>query len=276
MRPTPIGVFDSGIGGLGVVRHLRRQLPHEDILFLADQAHVPYGPRPLDEIIAFSEAICHAFIARRVKSIVVACNTASAALAHLRATFPDTPIVGMEPAVKPGAARTRSGQVGVLATAGTFESERYARLMTRFARDITVHENPCVGLVPLIEAGDVAGSETRALLTAVLQPMLAAGVDTLVLGCTHYPFALPLIAEIAGPGVQIIDPAPAVARQTARVLSTHALLNHSPTPGAIDLHTTGDPAVLERLARDLLGWTFPVYPAYWHEGVLGWGVDSGQ
>jgi len=254
----PIALFDSGVGGLSVLRHVRRLLPAEPLLYLADQAHVPYGGRPAAEVRAFSEAVTHFFLDRGAKLVVVACNTATAAaLGHLRATFPHIPFVGMEPAVKPGAAETRSGKVGVLATAGTFESQRYASLMERFARDVTLYEDPCAGLVPLIEAGDVDGRAAEQLLRRCLAPMLAAGVDTVVLGCTHYPFVLPLIRQIAGEGVAIIDPAPAVARQVQRVLSRHSLASPAAAgraaPGTVRAFTTGDPGRFAALSARLLG-----------------------
>ena len=192
-----IGIFDSGIGGLSVLRHIRSQLPAADLVYLADQAHVPYGVRTLAEIRHFSQEITRFLLAQGSDLIVVACNTASgAALTYLRETFPQTPFVGMEPAVKPAARQTRSGMVGVLATVSTFGSPRYAHLMARFARTIQVFEDPCLGLVPLIEAGKVDAMETAVLLRRILTPMLTAGVDTLVLGCTHYPFVQPVIERL--------------------------------------------------------------------------------
>ncbi len=185
------------MGGLSVLRPIREIFPNEHILYFADQAHVPYGSRSLAEIRHFSEEITRFLLDQGAKIIVVACNTASAAaLSSLRETFPEVAFVGMEPAVKPAALETRSGKVGVLATENTFSSPRYALLMSRFAQDVEVIENPCRGLVSLIEAGDIATGETEALLRRVLDPMLAAGVDTLVLGCTHYPFVRPLIEGI--------------------------------------------------------------------------------
>ncbi|MEM1214752.1 MAG: glutamate racemase [Bacteroidota bacterium] len=214
-----IGIFDSGIGGLSVANAVYGLLPRAVLTYYADTAHVPYGPRPRAEILAFSERITRFLLDRGAQLIVVACNTATAAaLPALRKQWPKIPFVGMEPAVKPAAAATRTGKVGVLATQSTIQSERYAQLMARYAGTVEVLENPCIGLVPQIEAGELQTSATRTLLTQIVQPMLAAGVDTLVLGCTHYPFILPLLREIVGPQVQLIDPAPAVARQVARRL----------------------------------------------------------
>lgn len=265
----PIGIFDSGVGGLSVLRHLRTQLPREHLLYVADQAHVPYGARPAEEIRRFSAGITRFLLDQGAKLIVVACNTASAAaLTCLRETFPTVPFVGMEPAVKPAARQTRSGRVGVLATDATFESPRYAALMARFARDVVVQENPCRGLVALIEAGQVDTLETEVLLRGVLRPMLDSGVDTLVLGCTHYPFVLPLVEQIvreeAGEtAVAIIDPAPAVARQAARVLHDRALATAMPQIGGVRLFTTGQPAPLATLSARLLAEAYPVEAVVW-------------
>jgi glutamate racemase len=226
--PSPIGVFDSGVGGLSVLRAIRQQMPHEPVLFLADQAHVPYGPRSLEEVRHFSEGITRYLLGRGAKLIVVACNAASAAaLQYLRQVFPDVPFVGMEPAVKPAAETTRSGVVGVLATPATFQGALYASVIERFANSVTVLQNTCPGLVSQIEAGQLDGVETRRILETALKPMLEQGVDTIVLGCTHYPFVIPLIQEIAGPQVRVIDPAPAIARQVGRLLDIRGLRSAS-------------------------------------------------
>lgn len=244
-------------------------MPFEPLLYLADQFHVPYGARAREEIHRFSEGITRFFLAQQAKIIVVACNTASAAaLHHLRLAFPGVPFVGMEPAVKPAAAQTRTRKVGVLATPGTFQSQRYAGLMARFARGIEVLEDPCLGLVEQIEAGAIASVETEQLLRACLQPMLAAGVDTLVLGCTHYPFVTPLIQQIAGPAVTIIDPAPAVARQTERVLQQRGLLSGPAPAGRVRVFTTGNAPVLQQLARQFVGFPGQVETAVWQGNLL--------
>ncbi len=260
--------MDSGVGGLSVLRHLRAELPAEKLLYFADQAHIPYGPRPAEQVFAFTAAITRFLLARQVKLIVVACNTATtAALDRLRQTFPDVPFVGMEPAVKPAAAQTRTGVVGVLATPGTLSSHRYASLMARFAADIHVLEDPCLGLVQLIEAGATRAAETRALLQRVVVPMLAAGADTLVLGCTHYPFIRPLLDEIAGPNVTIIDPAPAVARQTRNVLQQRDQLAPAARAGSLRCYTTGDAARMAALTVELLGVSCHVQSARWENEV---------
>lgn len=265
----PVAVFDSGVGGLSVLRHLRAELPHEPIIYLADQANVPYGSRSLAEIRAFSEAITRYLLQLGAKIIVVACNTASgAALSYLRQTFPDMLFVGMEPAVKPAARQTKSGKVGVLATAGTFESQRYEALMARFGQGVDVFENPCLGLVDLIEAGNLGGMETETLLRACLAPMLAKGVDTLVLGCTHYPFVRPLLEKIVGPAVNIIDPAPAVVRQAIRLLRENDLLADGPAAPPIAALTTGQAARLADFAAQVLPFPVMVETAVWRGGQL--------
>lgn len=254
---SPIGVFDSGIGGLSILRELYHQLPAEDYIYIADQAHVPYGSRTLEQVRAFSESITRYLLGCSAKLVVVACNTASAAaLHHLRRTFPLVPFVGMEPAVKPAAETTRSGVVGVLATPATFQGELYASVVERFANGVTLVQDTCPGLVAEIEAGRLNGWEARRILQGALEPMLDAGIDTVVLGCTHYPFVAGLIAEIAGPGVRVIDPAPAIARQAGRLLAEAGGLNPGTSAGAVRILTTGS---LAHLAQTLPNfWQLPV------------------
>jgi glutamate racemase len=214
-----IGVFDSGVGGLSVLRALWSELSSLPMIYLADQAHVPYGPRPLEQVRQFSSEISRWLIDQGAELIVVACNTASAAALYaLRREFPATPFVGMEPAVKPAAEQTRSGKVGVLATPATFQGELYASVVERFANGVQLYQDTCPGLVKQIEAGHLKSTETRAILEQALSPMLAQQIDTIVLGCTHYPFVIPLIEELSGPSVRVIDPAPAIARQVRRLL----------------------------------------------------------
>jgi len=254
MSAAPVGVFDSGVGGLSVLREIRRQLPQESLLFLADQRHVPYGSRSLEEVRAFSQAITHYLLEQGAKLIVVACNTASAAaLYHLRAAFPGIPFVGMEPAVKPAAEQTQSGVVGVLATPATFQGELYASVIERFASGVAVLQDTCPGLVSQIEKGELDTPATRAILENALAPMLAQGIDRVVLGCTHYPFVIPLIQETVGPAVEVIDPAPAVARQVGRVLEARGLRTTESTPGRVRYLTSGAPSQLEALLPRLLG-----------------------
>jgi len=214
-----VGVFDSGVGGLSVLREIRAQIPGTPILYLGDQQHVPYGSRSLEEVRRFSEEITRFLLSKGARLIVVACNTASAAaLKYLRCVFPDTPFVGMEPAVKPAVEQTRSGVVGVLATPATFQGVLYASVVERFAQGVTILQDSCPGLVSQIEKGELGSSETKTILERSLHPMLNQGIDTVVLGCTHYPFVIPLISHIVGPNVRVIDPAPAVARQVRHLL----------------------------------------------------------
>ena len=264
----PIGVFDSGVGGLSVLRAIRQQLPGESLIYLADQAHVPYGPRPLEQVRQFSEAITRFLLAQKAKLVVVACNAASAAaLTYLRGIFPDTSFVGMEPAVKPAAETTRSGVVGVLATPATFQGALYASVVERFAQDVTLLQHTCPGLVAQIEAGRLDAPETRAILDGALLPMLAQGIDTVVLGCTHYPFVIPLIEEIVGPEVRVIDPAPAVARQAGRVLETLGL-SCPQEDGASRYMTTGEPEQLSSLLPALIGEAAHVERLTWLAGAV--------
>lgn len=254
MNHSPVGIFDSGVGGLSVLREIRELLPSEALIFVADQAHVPYGPRPLEEVRAFSAAITRYMLSQGAKLVVVACNAASAAaLHHLRETFPGVPFVGMEPAVKPAAEHTHSGVVGVLATPATFQGALYASVLERFAQGVTVLQDTCPGLVAQIEAGEIDSPRTRRILESSLQPMLAQGIDTVVLGCTHYPFVIPLIQEIVGDSVRVIDPAPAVARQVERVLRASNLTNRQGSSSELRYLTTGDAARLHILLPRLTG-----------------------
>jgi glutamate racemase len=266
----PIGVFDSGVGGLSVLQAIRRQLPAYPVIYLADQAHVPYGPRSLDEVKFFSETITRFLLSEKTCLVVVACNTASAAALHyLREVFPGVPFVGMEPAVKPAAEHTHTGVVGVLATPATFQGALYASVVERFANGVTVLQDTCPGLVDLIEAGNVAGKETRSILEKVLHPMLERNIDTVVLGCTHYPFVIPLIEQIVGPDIRVIDPAPAIARQTARLLYQKGPISPGGSgPARVRYITTGDPRAFKRLLAELIGVREPVERGTWVENAI--------
>jgi glutamate racemase len=279
MLPSnPIGVFDSGVGGLSVLRAIRQELPAESILYLADQGHVPYGPRPLEEVRSFAEGITRFLLDRGSKLIVVACNAASAAALHtLRQQFPQVTFVGMEPAVKPAAEYTRTGRVGVLATPATFQGLLYASVVERFAQGVILYQDTCPGLVAQIEAGELDTPLTRAILKKALQPMLDQGIDTVVLGCTHYPFVIPLIQSIAGPHIRVIDPAPAIARQARRMLDMRHLTRPcfplSPDSdqyerGEMQFFTSGPPIQLQALLSDLLCEIGPVYQVVWGNGEL--------
>lgn len=253
---APIGVFDSGVGGLSVLADIRKQLPYEDLLYVADSAHVPYGALSADQIRRRSLALARFLLGQQAKALVVACNTATAAAASLlRATFA-APVVAMEPAVKPAAAATRNGVVGVLATVGTLRSAQFAALLDRFGGDIELVTQPCPGLPEQVEAGELDTPRTRGLVERYLAPLRARGADTIVLGCTHYPFLRPLIADIAGPDVAIIDTGAAVARQLRRVLQAGDLLASGPAPGGERFWTSGDARI-----------SAPVFARLWRREV---------
>lgn len=261
---SSIGVFDSGVGGLSVLRAIRQALPHEDLLYLGDQAHVPYGPRAKSQLQDFSIAITEFLLAQDAKLIVVACNTASAvALRKLRERFPEVPFVGMEPAVKPAAEQTHTGKVAVLATPTTFAGELYASVVERFGQGVQFYQDACPGLVEQIEQGDLQSAATRQILEAALSPMLQAEIDTVVMGCTHYPFVIPLIEDIVGPDVRVIDPAPAIARQVQRLLTERDQLNPADSAGRLTFFTSDSPSRFENLLPQLLGESGEVRPVIW-------------
>ena len=252
MSAAPVGIFDSGVGGLSVAREIRGLLPAEPLLYLADTAYCPYGGRPVEEIRARSVAAVAALVDRGVKAVVVACNTASgAALELLREEFP-IPILGLEPAVKPAAQGTRVGRVGVMATAGTLASERFKRLVDTFARGVDVYAVACPGLVELVEAGQTEGKPAVDALSELLAPLRDAGVDTVVLGCTHYPFLRAAVAEVMGPDVRLIDSGRAVANHLQRVLGENDALARG-GPGEVRLLTTGSAAAVAPVVHRIWG-----------------------
>lgn len=208
-----IGVFDSGVGGLSVLHHIRQILPHERLIYVADSGHVPYGDKSAPYIEARSVALTQFLIEQGADAIVIACNTATAAAAHsLRVRFSKLPIIGMEPAVKPAVAATKSRVVGVLATVGTLESARFAALLDKYAGHVKILTQGCPGLVDVVERGELHSLATRHLIERYTAPLLKQGADTLILGCTHYPFLAPLIREVVGPGITLVDTGEAVAR----------------------------------------------------------------
>jgi glutamate racemase len=218
----------------------------------------------LEQVHAFSEGITRFFLSRDAKLIVVACNTASAAaLHHLRQVFPQVPFVGMEPAVKPAAEHTQSGVVGVLATPATFQGALYASVIERFANGVTVLQSTCPGLVMEVDAGNLDTPQVRDILEKAIRPMLVEGIDTVVLGCTHFPFVIPTIEDIVGPDVRVIDPAPAIARQVERLLDTNGLRIPGSTSGEVRYMTTGDPARLAELLPRLIGVEGEVHRLNW-------------
>ncbi len=250
----PIGVFDSGLGGLSVLRDMRGLLPAEDILYYADNAYCPYGLRSQPEIQERSRLITDLLIGRGAKAIVVACNTASSmAITDLRLHGPGLDIIGLEPAVKPAVALTRSGKVGVLATPRTVAGERLRWLIETHAGGVEVLSVAAAGLVELVETGTLTGPAVNDALRPLLDPMIEAGVDVIVLGCTHYPFLRRSIEEYMGPSVPVIDSGLAIARRTRHVLEAAGLLTSNGLPGTLQLMTSAAPAVVEPIARLLTG-----------------------
>ncbi|PYC27166.1 glutamate racemase [Aquipseudomonas alcaligenes] len=261
MSQAPIGVFDSGVGGLSVLREIRARLPHESLLYVADSGHVPYGEKSAEFIRERSQHIAEFLLGQGAKALVLACNTATAAaVAELRARYPELPIVGMEPAVKPAAAATRSGVVGVLATTGTLKSAKFAALLDRFASDVRVITQPCPGLVEQIEAGELDSPRTRALLQGWVEPLLAEGCDTLILGCTHYPFIKPLLRELVPDAVSLVDTGAAVARHLQRLLEQRRLLAEEGTRARARFWSSGTPQSLAGVLPLLWGEACAVQP----------------
>jgi glutamate racemase len=261
---SPIGVFDSGVGGLSVLRAMCALMPEESILYFGDQGHVPYGPRSMEQIQNFSEGITKFLLDHDSKLIVVACNTASAAaLTFLRERFPSASFVGMEPAVKPAAETTKTGKVGVLATPATFQGALYASVVERFAANVELFQHTCPGLVGQIEKGELDSVTTRAILEDALNPMIKRNIDTVVLGCTHYPFVIPLIEQIVGENVRVIDPAPSVAKQAKRLLEAAGMKNQSQGGASVRFFTSGDAAAMKSTLPVLLGESGEVESVVW-------------
>jgi glutamate racemase len=249
----PIGVFDSGVGGLSVLHALRRELPHEHFLYVGDSGCAPYGDRSADFVSDRAITITDFLVAQGAKAIVVACNTATAiAVQSLRARFA-LPIVAIEPAVKPAASRTRSRVVGVLATTGTLSSPNMGKLLASYGSDVEFVIQPCPGLADQVEKGELDSEETRALVKRYVRPIIDKGGDIVVLGCTHYPFLRPLIQEVAGPAVDVIDPATSVARELRRRLEGAGLLSDDTGTGAERFWTTGAVEVVGPIVRQLWG-----------------------
>ncbi|MBX3037753.1 MAG: glutamate racemase [Anaerolineales bacterium] len=260
----PIGIFDSGVGGLSVLREIRSLMPNENIIYFGDQGHVPYGPRSMEQIQNFSEGITKFLLEHNSKIIVVACNTASAAaLKYLREKFLDVQFVGMEPAVKPAAEKTQTKKVGVLATPATFQGALYASVVERFASDVEIFQDTCSGLVNQIEAGELDSEKTKKILDDALLPMLEKNIDTVVLGCTHYPFVIPLIEKIVGDNVRVIDPAPAVAKQVERLLNANGLRSSSNENAEVVFFTSGDVKSTENVVLKLINEKVEIKSVTW-------------
>ena len=236
------------------MKEIRKVLPSAHYIYYSDNAHCPYGEKDVEYIRDRARAITRLLLDKGAQAVVVACNTATgAAIATLRAEF-DIPFIGMEPAVKPAALGTKSGVIGVLATAGTLKASKYLNTKGLYQHDVRIEEHVGEGFVQLVERLELDGPEAERVVRASVQPLLDAGADTTVLGCTHYPFLRPVIERIAGPGVRVIDPAPAVARQVLKVMSTcppSASSAEEDAPGTVELLSSGDPTTLRALAACL-------------------------
>ena len=275
---APIGIFDSGIGGLSVLRHIHALLPDEELLYFSDSGFAPYGEKPESVIVERALAIAEFFLRLRIKAIVVACNTATAAaIAALRSAHPQLQVVGVEPGLKPAATLTKTGVVGVLATSGTLASDKFQKLQQQIteASGVRFIEQACSGLADQIEKGELNSRATAALVERYVAPLVAQQADTLVLGCTHYPFVQPLIAAAAAravrePGLQVslVDTGEPVARQLQRLLQQHGLLRKTPAARPLSAYTTGSRTALSAAFSRLLDLSVEV------EGV-GTGVGDG-
>lgn len=264
MSDKPIGIFDSGIGGLSVLKYIHASLPNEQLLYFADSGYAPYGGRTEDEIVERSLVIAQFLTQYEAKALVVACNTATAAaIKALRTHYPDIPLVGVEPGLKPAAALSKTGTIGVLATKGTLASEKFRLLREQVSQATNVQFLPqaCIGLADQVEKGELQSAETALLLRRYVEPLITQGADTLVLGCTHYPFVLPLIEEIVGHltsrPVHIVDTGEPIARQLVRLLTERGLLRQE-GPGKIAAFTTGSETALKTAFSRLLHLSPPV------------------
>jgi glutamate racemase len=252
-REAPIGVFDSGVGGLSVLIEIQKLLPHEDILYFADSGNVPYGNKSPDFIRERSESISKFLMSKGAKAIVIACNTATASsIIYLRKNFPDFIFIGMEPAVKPALSLTKKGVVGVLATVGTLQSAQFAALLDRFEARTKVVVQPAPGLVEQVEKADLKSAETQKLVRTFVEPLIKRGVDVIVLGCTHYPFLKESIANAAGPDVSLIDTGAAVAKQLQRRLSEMKLESTKKSTGSLKVYSSSPDAESSRVISALL------------------------
>ncbi|MFW5722368.1 MAG: glutamate racemase [Desulfohalobiaceae bacterium] len=239
MTCAPIGVFDSGIGGLTVLAAIRRRLPGEDLLYVADSLHAPYGEKSEAAILKRCRAVCSYFVGQRAKAVVVACNTATAAAAAALRDCIAVPVIGVEPGLKPAAAVSTGKSVGILATAATLKSAKYAALVRDNGSSVTIHAQACPGLVELIEQGGYRGSRVRDMVRSYLDPLLDKNVDTIVLGCTHYPLIAPVIRELTQGAATVVETGEAVARHLENTLRSRNLLAESGQSGSTRICSTG-------------------------------------
>lgn len=257
-----IGIFDSGVGGLSVFREIRKVLPEQSYIYYADNAHCPYGEKSREYITDRAREITRFMLDKGCEIIVVACNTATAAaIATLRDEFP-VKFIGMEPAIKPAAQATQTGVVGVLATAGTLKATKYIDTRAKWAQDVQIVEHIGQGFVELVEKGIMEGPEAEDVVKTSLTPLLTAGADMIVLGCTHYPFLIDTIDKVASEvvperKVTVIDPAPAVARHLLEVMQEEGINTKSPEGYSIQLHASGDSSNLEKIFSELIDVVLP-------------------
>lgn len=240
IKNNPVGIFDSGIGGISIAKRIRELLPHEDILYVADSLHAPYGEKSKDYITQRASAIVQFMLKNNAKAVVVACNTATvSSIQKLRAEY-KIPIVGVEPGVKPAAFCTKTGVVGVMATTQTLNSTSFSDLSKSFSSNATIEVQPCPGLVEQVEALSFETDTTEHLVRQHVSSLLSRGADNIVLGCTHYSFLAPVIRKIAGPDIEIIETDMAVARETMRRLQVEDLISTNQEPGRNEFWTSGD------------------------------------
>ena len=256
MQNRPIGIFDSGVGGTSIFKEIHQLLPNESMIYLADSSNAPYGDKTADEIKNLSEKNTRFLLSMNCKLIVVACNTATTnAISYLRANY-NVPFIGIEPAIKPAALQTKTGCIGILATKGTLTSDLFHKTTNLYSTNIRVIEQIGTGIVELIESGKLYSEDMRHLLKTYLSPMISAQIDHLVLGCTHYPYLIPILRELLPEDVKIIDSGEAVARQTKHILIQNELLNTSTNAPVIKFYTNTNPKVLQQLLENKFNVTY--------------------
>ncbi len=258
MNKNPIGIFDSGVGGLTVWKEVKKLLPNEDIIYLADSKNCPYGTKSHNKIIRLSTANVDFLLKQNCKLIIVACNTATAAAIETLRENHLVPFIGMEPAIKPAAINTNSGKIGVLATKGTFKGKLYKETSDKYANNISKIIQIGEGLVELVESGNVNSEKAQLLLQKYLKPMIDAGVDQIVLGCTHYPFFIPLIEKIIPKSIKIIDPAPAIAKRAKDILTKMNIENSENSAKYTFYNSNSDSRIMKQLLKSITGTDYPI------------------
>ncbi len=258
MENNPIGVFDSGIGGLTVLRELLAELPDEDFIYFADSKNAPYGPRSVEDVTALSSRIVQFLVNKGCKIVVIACNTATAAAVNSMRRVFKIPIVGLEPAVKPACLKTRTRHVGVLATEGTFRGAHFKNTSDKYRKYVSLHLEIAKELVELAERGVFSGSEVDAVIEKYINPLKQNNVDHIVLGCTHYPFFRPVIERIAGEGIRIIDSSEAIARRTKDILMTTNTMRIENAHRTVSMYSSDSPEKLSEIAKLYIGGEFSV------------------